>query len=200
MERLKNYLQFINEAEQLKNVLRTAWTSEGKQESTAEHSWRLALLAMVILEEYPRLDSLKVIKMALLHDIGEIREGDISAALRPGPGEKYLAEERGASGLFSLLPPQLEKEYMDLWKEYNEAVSKEARLVKALDKAETIMQHNQGCNPAGFDYDFNLEYGQEYFSGDPLLAEFRQILDTDTGKRKEGEKEGEIKVRQKKNG
>ena len=62
------------------------------------------------------------------------------------------------------------------------------------------MQHNQGCNPAGFDYDFNLEYGQEYFSGDPLLAEFRQILDTDTGKRKEGEKEGEIKVRQKKNG
>ena len=184
MERLKNYLQFINEAEQLKNVLRTAWTSEGKQESTAEHSWRLALLAMVILEEYPRLDSLKVIKMALLHDIGEIREGDISAALRPDPGEKYLAEERGASGLFSLLPPQLEKEYMDLWKEYNEAVSKEARLVKALDKAETIMQHNQGCNPAGFDYDFNLEYGQEYFSGDPLLAEFRQILDTDTGKRK----------------
>ena len=86
MERLKNYLQFINEAEQLKNVLRTAWTSEGKQESTAEHSWRLALLAMVILEEYPRLDSLKVIKMALLHDIGEIREGDISAALRPDPG------------------------------------------------------------------------------------------------------------------
>ena len=52
------------------------------------------------------------------------------------------------------------------------------------------MQHNQGCNPAGFDYDFNLEYGQEYFSGDPLLAEFRQILDTDTGKRKEDEKEG----------
>lgn len=185
MERLKNYLQFINEAEQLKNVLRTAWTSEGKQESTAEHSWRLALLAMVILEEYPRLDSLKVIKMALLHDIGEIREGDISAALRPDPGEKYLAEERGVSGLFSLLPPQLEKEYMDLWKEYNEAVSKEARLVKALDKAETIIQHSQGRNPAGFDYGFNLEYGKEYFEQDERLEALRSLIDAETRTRME---------------
>lgn len=188
MNRLKKYMQFINEAEQLKNVLRTAWTSEGKQESTAEHSWRLALLAMVIAEEYPQLDSLKVIKMALLHDIGEIREGDISAALRPDPGEKYLEEERGASGLFSLLPPTMEKEFMELWKEYNEAVTKEARLVKALDKAETIMQHNRGCNPPDFDYDFNLEYGQEYFDEEPLLLEFRQILDADTRMRKEDKK------------
>ena len=74
---------------------------------------------------------------------------------------------------------------MDLWKEYNEAVSKEARLVKALDKAETIMQHNQGCNPAGFDYDFNLEYGQEYFSGrSPACG-----IQTDSGYRHR-EKEG----------
>lgn len=189
MNSLKDYMQFIKETEQLKNVCRTAWTSEGRRESTAEHSWRLAVLAMVILEEYPGLDSLKVIKMALLHDIGEIREGDISAALRPDPREKYLAEERGAFELFSLLPPQAEKEYMELWKEYNEAVSKEARLVKALDKAETIMQHNQGCNPPDFDYDFNLEYGQEYFVEDALLAELRQILDTDTRRKKEEKKE-----------
>lgn len=188
MDSLKNYIQFIKEAEQLKNVRRTAWTSEGKQESTAEHSWRLALLAMAVLEEYPQLDGLKVIKMALLHDIGEIREGDISAALRPDPGEKYLTEERGASELFSILPPHMEKEYMELWKEYNEAVSKESRLVKALDKAETILQHNQGCNPTDFDYGFNLEYGQEYFSEDPLLAEFRQILDADTRIKVEGNK------------
>lgn len=190
MDSLKNYIQFIKEAEQLKNVRRTAWTSEGKQESTAEHSWRLALLAMAVLEEYPQLNSLKVIKMALLHDSGEIREGDISAALRPDPGEKYLAEERGASELFSLLPPHMEKEYMELWKEYNEAVSKESRLVKALDKAETILQHNQGCNPPDFDYGFNLEYGQEYFCEDPLLAEFRQILDADTRLNVEGKKSG----------
>ncbi|WP_455619743.1 HD domain-containing protein [Eisenbergiella sp.] len=196
MDSLKNYIQFIKEAEQLKNVRRTAWTSEGKQESTAEHSWRLALLAMAVLEEYPQLNSLKVIKMALLHDIGEIREGDISAALRPDPEQKYLTEERGASGLFSLLPPPLEKEYMELWREYNEAVSKESRLVKALDKAETIMQHNQGCNPPDFDYEFNLEYGQEYFCDDPLFAELRQILDADTRIKKEGQKEAQ----QKKNG
>lgn len=105
---------------------------------------------MVILEEYPRLDSLKVIKMALLHDIGEIREGE---HLLPRcvliPGKNIWRRKEEHPGCFRSSLPQLEKEYMDLWKEYNEAVSKEARLVKALDKAETIMQHNQGCNPAG---------------------------------------------------
>ena len=61
MEKLERYLQFMREAERLKNVLRTAYTSEGRHESTAEHSWRLALLAMVLCGEYPRLDRLRVL-------------------------------------------------------------------------------------------------------------------------------------------
>ena len=93
MERLESYLHFIREAERLKNVLRTAWSSEGRQESTAEHSWRLALCAMTAAWEYPELDRLKLVEMALLHDMGELYEGDISAALLPDPEEKYRIEE-----------------------------------------------------------------------------------------------------------
>ena len=63
MERLKQYINFIQEVEKLKSVLRTAWTSSGRQESTAEHSWRLALLAVLFINDFPELDGLKILKM-----------------------------------------------------------------------------------------------------------------------------------------
>ena len=81
-ERLDRYLAFIKETELLKNVLRTAWGSAGRQESTAEHSWRLALFAALMLGEYPELDGKRVLLMCLIHDLGELYDGDISAALR----------------------------------------------------------------------------------------------------------------------
>lgn len=71
MEKLIRYLQFIREVERLKNVLRTAYTSEGRHESTAEHSWRLALLAAVLTGERPELDMQRVVLMCLIHDLGE---------------------------------------------------------------------------------------------------------------------------------
>lgn len=74
---------------------------------------------------------------------------------------------------------------MALWREYEEAATPEARLVKALDKAETILQHNQGQNPPDFDYDFNLDYGKGLFLGDPILRALRAELDLETVKRME---------------
>ena len=65
------YTDFIKEAEGLKSTLRTAWTAEGRQESTAEHSWRLALFAGVMCREFPELDREKVLMMCLVHDLGE---------------------------------------------------------------------------------------------------------------------------------
>ena len=87
------YTDFIKEAEGLKSTLRTAWTAEGRQESTAEHSWRLALFAGVMCREFPELDREKVLMMCLVHDLGERYSGDISAALRPDAGDK-LNQER----------------------------------------------------------------------------------------------------------
>ena len=181
-ERLDGYLAFIKETELLKNVLRTAWGSAGRQESTAEHSWRLALFAALMLGEYPELDGKRVLLMCLIHDLGELYDGDISAALMPDEQQKHAEEQRSVERLFSFLPDKDRENFMAIWKEYNENSSPEAHLVKALDKAETILQHNQGMNPSDFDYEFNLQYGAAYFREDGLMAVLRDRLDQETKK------------------
>jgi putative hydrolase of HD superfamily len=177
---IEKYIAFIEEAEKLKSVVRTAWTSSGRRESTAEHSWRLALLAGIMSDGYPGLDVSKVLMMSLIHDIGEIYDGDISAALRPDKENKHDAEYRAAKAVFSILPEPQAKQMMDIWTEYNDNATPEAKLVKALDKAETIIQHNQGSNPSDFDYSFNLEYGKEYFEKDDVLKRLREMIDEKT--------------------
>lgn len=177
---LTRYVRFIKEAEGLKSVTRTSWTATGRQESTAEHSWRLCLLASLLSHDMPDLDREKVLRMCLIHDLGELYSGDVSAAACPDQQAKYAEERAAAEAVFAFLPKPAAQEFFALWEEYNAAATPEARFVKALDKAETILQHNQGTNPADFDYAFNLAYGKEYFSGAPCLEPLRAILDSDT--------------------
>ena len=107
-------ISFIEEAELLKSVVRTAWTSQGRRESTAEHSWRLALLTGVMHDNYPELDLSRMLMMCLIHDIGEIYEGDISAALRPDQEDKFQTEYDAAQKVFSLLPRQQAGRLMEI--------------------------------------------------------------------------------------
>lgn len=179
------YTDFIKEAEGLKSTLRTAWTAEGRRESTAEHSWRLALFAGVMCREFPELDREKVLMMCLVHDLGERYSGDISAALRPDADDKLNQEREDIQRICMFLPKEGAGEVYGLWEEYSQGITPEARFVKALDKAETIIQHSQGRNPAGFDYAFNLDYGKEYFGGDERLEVLRGLIDAETRKRME---------------
>ena len=82
--------------------------------------------------------------------------------------------------LTPLLPAEAAARIRTLWEEYEACATPEARWVKALDKAETILQHNQGANPADFDYEFNLTYGAEWFRDDALLRRLRRLLDAET--------------------
>lgn len=182
MEKLEHYLRFMREAERLKNVLRSAHTSTGRHESTAEHTWRLALLALVLADEKPELDQQRVLAMCLVHDLGEAYEGDIPAVEQSDPAVKAAAELSAMERLAPLLPDAAAVRIRALWEEYEVCATPEARWVKALDKAETILQHNQGANPAGFDYDFNLTYGAEWFRDDALLRELRSLLDAETAR------------------
>ena len=182
MEKLIRYLRFIREAERLKNVLRTAYTSEGRHESTAEHSWRLALLAAVLTGERPELDMQRVVLMCLIHDLGEAFDGDVPAIAQTAPGVKAASELAAMERLTRLLPPEAGATIREIWEEYEACQTPEARWVKALDKAETIIQHNQGANPAGFDYAFNLTNGSEYFDDGALLSDLRLLLDEETGR------------------
>lgn len=179
------YTDFIKEAEGLKSTLRTAWTAEGRRESTAEHSWRLALFAGVMCREFPELDREKVLMMCLVHDLGERYSGDISAALRPDADDKLNQEREDIQRICRFLPKEGAGEVYGLWEEYSQGITPEARFVKALDKAETIIQHSQGRNPAGFDYAFNLDYGKEYFGRDERLEVLRGLIDAETRKRME---------------
>ena len=150
-----------------------------------EHSWRLTLLAALLLKDFPTLDPRRTLLTALIHDLGELYDGDISAALLPDENVKLDMERKAVHRLFSLLPDEDRNFFLQLWEDYNAAATPEARLIKALDKAETIIQHNQGKNPPDFDYSFNLDYGVSWFQDSPLLRELRELLDAETGARVE---------------
>lgn len=179
MDALEKQIAFIKQAEGLKSVTREAWTSDGRRESTAEHSWRLTLLAGLLAPSF-EVDIRKTLMMCLIHDLGELYIGDISAVSKPDEDEKHRAEERDVRRVLSMLPEEQGREFLALWQEYNENTTAEAKLVKALDKAETIIQHNQGSNPPDFDYEFNLNYGKQYFTDHELLLQLRELLDIET--------------------
>ena len=176
-------LAFLRAAEQLKNTHRSAWTSDGQPESVAEHTWRLCLMALLLGDSFPGVDFARLVKICIIHDLGEAIGGDIPAIYQV-PGESKAAQERAdLLQLLEPLPERLLAEITGLWDEYEAAATPEARLAKALDKLETIMQHNQGKNPPDFDYRFNLDYGKQHTRGNPLIEAVRELLDQDTARR-----------------
>ncbi|MEO7136218.1 MAG: HD domain-containing protein, partial [Gemmatimonadales bacterium] len=147
---LAGVLEFLRASERLKVTHRSAHTSEGQLESVAEHTWRLCLMALVLAPEFPAVDFAKLVKICLVHDLGEAMGGDVpapeqtrrkAAGLATGKGDQ---ERRDLLTLLEPLPPRLKADIVGLWEEYEAARSPEARLAKALDKLETIMQHTQG--------------------------------------------------------
>ena len=179
-------IEFLRNAERLKTVTRSAYTSTGDVESVAEHSWRVALMATLLAPQFPEVDAARLVRMCLVHDLGEAIGGDIPApeqARRRAEGAtegKSAAERRDLLMLLSPLPPALRDDITGLWDDYEAAQSPEARLAKAIDRLETILQHTQGRNPPAFDYRFNLTYGREHTSSPPLIAAIREILDRAT--------------------
>ena len=178
---LAGILDFLRAAERLKTVTRSAWSSTGRAESVAEHTWRLCLLALVLRPGLAEVDYGRLLPMLVVHDLGEAIRGDIPAPEQAAAGAAKAMEERAdLVELLAPLPDAMRAELTALWDEYEGAATLEARVAKALDKLETILQHNQGLNPEGFDYRFNLAYGQQYTGVHPLLAEIRSMLDEET--------------------
>ncbi|MEN8283561.1 HD domain-containing protein [Acinetobacter gerneri] len=180
---IQGRLTFLKEAENLKNILRSSHTSKGRSESTAEHTWRLALLALVFEDELNQLDFSKILKMCLVHDLGETINGDVPAIEKHKFPNKDTQERNDLLILTQSLDEPLRNSLLGLWEEYEEGETDEAIAVKALDKLETILQHNQGSNPEDFDYEFNLTYGEKYTDKHPLFKSIRLILDKETRQR-----------------
>lgn len=186
---LEGIIEFLRASERMKATLRSAHTSEGRQESVAEHTWRMCLMALVLAPEFPDVDFARLVKICLIHDLGEAVGGDVPApeqARRQSAGVatgKGIEERRDLMILLEPLPSGIRTEIAALWDEYEAASSPEAKLAKALDKLETILQHNQGKNPPGFDYRFNLTYGRGHTGHHPLVAAIRALLDAATEQR-----------------
>ena len=177
-------LDFLRAAEALKTARRSAWTSAGEPESVAEHSWRLCLMALVLHPSFPGADFARLVKICIVHDLGEAIGGDVPAPEQAARGgSKADDERRDLLQLIAPLAAPLRDEITALWDEYEAAETPEARLAKALDKLETILQHTQGANPPDFDYRFNLGYGRQYTAEPALVAALRATLDEETEKR-----------------
>ena len=182
-DELDGVLAFLRAAERLKTVTRSGWTSTGKAESVAEHTWRLCLMAMVLYGRADDVDLARLLKMCLIHDLGEAIGGDVPAPAQIAGRPKAGQERADLLSLVEPLPAAGRREILELWDEYEAASSPEAKLAKGLDKLETILQHTQGRNPDDFDYAFNLDYGQRYTAADPVLAALRSRLDQVTAQR-----------------
>jgi 5'-deoxynucleotidase YfbR-like HD superfamily hydrolase len=188
LSQLDGIVEFLRAAERLKVAKRSAYTSAGEAESVAEHSWRLCLMALVLREEFPDVDIGKLVAMCVVHDLGEALGGDVpapeqAARLARDPKAHKSAQEReDLLTLLEPLPQRIRVEITALWDEYEGAKSPEARIAKALDKLETILQHTQGENPPEFDYRFNLGYGRAFTSDHPAIVRLREMLDRETSR------------------
>jgi 5'-deoxynucleotidase YfbR-like HD superfamily hydrolase len=182
-QRLTAIVAFLQAAEKLKDTLRSGRTAQGRRESTAEHSWRLCLMILAFERDLPGYDLAQLLRIAIVHDLGEAINGDTPATGQHLDPDRPDRERRDMAELCAPLPADVRDDMLELWEDYAQARSPEARLVKGFDKLETMLQHLAGRNAPDFDYAFNLTYGAVQTSGHALLRDIRAIVDRGTKER-----------------
>ncbi len=173
----KELLAILAVAERLKCNTRHGWTSTGRQESVADHSWRIALMAMLIAPEFPGADMDRVIRMCLIHDLGEAFTGDIPTFLKTE--EDTREEDEVLDRWVMTLPEKTREELSGLILEMNAQQTQEARIYKALDKMEAVIQHNESPIETWLplEYDLQLTYGRENVQFSPWFRELKAEID-----------------------
>ncbi len=144
INRLTQQIQFIIEIDKLKQILRqTLLTDSSRRENSAEHSWHIAIMAIILAEYAPaETDILRAIKMLLIHDLVEIHAGDTFCYDLQGNLSKAEKETEAAEKLFGLLPVDQESELRSLWEEFELQQTPTAHFAAALDRIQPVL-HNQ---------------------------------------------------------
>lgn len=176
----RNYINFLNIIEKMKCNTRHSWTSNGRQESVADHSWRLAIMAMLCADEYPNVNINKVIKMCLIHDFGEAITGDIPAFIKNENDERN--EENAINNLISLLPFYTKEELSSLFEEMKGMNTAEAKLYKSLDNIEALISHNEADIATWIpkEYEVNLTYGTQNCEWSDWTRQLREHIKQDS--------------------
>lgn len=178
LQNLVNIHEFLHEIEGLKRLLRHSWLSDGRQESVAEHTWRMAVMALVLYQELDfEIEISKVLKMILVHDLAEVYAGDFHA-FKNQPTDKHEKELIALQSLTKKLPPTTATELIELWEEFEERKTPEAKFAVALDKLEVLIQHNEADIKTWDEkeYDFNYYYAYDKVDFSEVLTQFRDLV------------------------
>lgn len=172
-------LEILHVAERLKCNTRHCDTSTGRRESVAEHSWRLCLFAMLLEQEpeFRSLDTDRVLRMCLIHDLGEAFTGDIPAFSKSAQDEGR--EQALYEDWIAQFPPANRAQFQALLAEMTALATPEAKLYKALDKLEAVIQHNEASLDSWLplEYDLQRTYGQEAVEFSPYLRALKAEID-----------------------
>lgn len=173
-------LEILHLAERLKDVPRHCVTSGGRRESVAEHSWRITLMAYLVSDEFPEADIAKVMKMCLIHDLGEAFTGDIPTFLKTAADE--VREEELLFSWTASLPAPFADEMTELYREMAERKTLEARIYKAMDSLEAVIQHNESdiSTWEPHEYDLNRTYAWDKCEFSEFLTELRRAVLAET--------------------
>lgn len=161
--------------------MRHSWTSDSsRQESTAEHSWMLCLIALTIFDQMNiKVDQLRVLKILIIHDLAETIIGDIPAFDTVGRKNKKEREHEAMKQIVKDLPTEIQKEFLSLLEEYDERQTSEAKVAQAIDKFEAPLQHNISDISTWDQNDFTIHgrYKENYLEFDSFLKVLREELE-----------------------
>lgn len=176
----KIFLEMLHIAEKLKDTTRHCDTSRGRRESVAEHSWRLTLMAFWLKAEFPELDMQKVMQMCLIHDLGEAFTGDIPVFLKTDADS--AKEDDLLSTWVKTLPEPIAAEMTALYTEMSALQTPEAKLYKALDGLEALIQHNESdiSSWEPNEYDLQLTYALDRVKFSPYMTALREQIRQDS--------------------
>ena len=173
-------LNALHVAERLKDTTRHSFMPGGRPESVAEHTFRIALMAYWMRDEFPDADMDKVIRMCLIHDLGECFTGDIPTFDKTAEDE--VTEERLLYRWVGSLPAPYCDEMRALYEEMAARETLEAKIYKALDGLEAVIQHNEAdlSTWADHEYDLNMHYADDKCAFSPYLTALREIVRAET--------------------
>ena len=179
----RTLLEILTTAERLKDTTRHCYTSRGRHESVAEHSWMMTLMAFLLRSEFPEADMDKVIRMCIIHDLGECFTGDIPTFDKTAAHEEK--EEDLLTAWVNTLPQPQRDEMTALYAEMNALQTQEAKIYKAIDKMEAVLQHNLSdiATWIPHEYQLNVVYGADQAAFSPYLTALREELKRDTEKK-----------------
>ena len=173
----KAFLEAMAAAEKLKSCTRHSWTAAGRQESVADHSWRLCFMCLLAEDTFPDADMNRVLRMCVLHDMGEAFTGDIPAFEKGADHREREAALRSA--WVESLPEPQRSGFRELYEEMDALETQEAKIYKAMDRLEAIIQHNEAPLESWLPLEYALQftYGKKDLEFSPYFQMLRREID-----------------------